>query len=124
MELTVRFHDADLKQAVRAYIAWRLRFALARFGARAGKVEVRLSDDNGPRGGSANSCRIRVQLLPAGAVAVEETDVDLLAAIDRATERMGRAFRRRVERVRDTPGDRRTIRHGNGSPRKLFAPAR
>ena len=63
----------------------RLGFALRRLGEQVGRVVVRFSDSNGPRGGSANRRPIGVGLRPRS-VQVEETDADLFAAVDHATD--------------------------------------
>jgi hypothetical protein len=79
----------------------RLRFALARASDRIKRVEVRLGDTNGPRGGADKFCRIQVFLEHAPFVLIEEVGADLYAAIGRATERAGRNVARRVDRLRE-----------------------
>lgn len=110
MELDVRVRDVDLTEAIKDYIERRLRFSLGRFGNQLGKVSVRVSDLNGPRGGVDKSCRISVELLPAGTVLTEDVSEDLFAAIDRAAERIGRSCSRKLERVRELRTGRESIR--------------
>ena len=45
-----------------AHVERRLRFALTRFSGRIGRVNVFLTDQNGPRGGIDKTCRIVVRL--------------------------------------------------------------
>jgi ribosome-associated translation inhibitor RaiA len=61
---------------------------------------VRLSDENGPRGGRDKRCRIRVGIAGAQSVVIEDTEADLTVAIDRAAERAARVLVRRLERQR------------------------
>jgi ribosome-associated translation inhibitor RaiA len=62
---------------------------------------VRLSDVNGPRGGEDKRCHIEVRLRGMPDVVIVDTEADLYVAIDRATERAGRALVRRLERRRE-----------------------
>ena len=106
MQIAIHFSDADLTGAVHSYVERRLRFALSRFGGRVGHVTVRMSAD----GPVSSRCRIEAELLPFGHVAVEETDSDLFAAIDRVTGRIGRLFSRKLERTREGKTGRKSIR--------------
>jgi putative sigma-54 modulation protein len=83
------------------HIERRLRFALSRFGSRIGKVSVFLQDRNGPKGGVDKLCRILVKTQGCGVVVAAVADSDWMAAVDRATTRIGQAVSRQVERVRD-----------------------
>ncbi|HEX8713797.1 MAG TPA: HPF/RaiA family ribosome-associated protein [Terracidiphilus sp.] len=106
MRVAIHNYHADLSEAFKMYVERRLRFALNRFGGRVGEVTVRISPD----GPSENSCRVSTEVLPFGRIAVEETDSDLFAAIDRATGRIGRLFGRKLERARDARSGRESIR--------------
>jgi hypothetical protein len=92
----------------------RLRFALARAGDRIKRVEVRLGDTNGPRGGADKFCRMRVVLEHAPSVLIEDVGADLYAVIGRVAERAGRNVARLVDRlhqnVRLTKAKRKPLR--------------
>lgn len=60
------------------------------------RVEVRLSDINGPIGGVDKRCRVVVHLVTGPAAVVEEFDMDLDDLIDRSLDRAGEAVHRRV----------------------------
>ena len=102
MEVEVRIHGTDLADAVRNYTARRLHFALGRFASRIGRIVVRISDTNGVRGG--------IDLRPSGQVVLDQTDADLFTAIDRASERVGRAFLREIQRTRQARTGRESVR--------------
>jgi len=106
MQVATHVQDAVLGEAVNQYIERRLRFALGRFGSRVGQTRVRITAE-GDRG---RRCRISVEVLPFGRVAVEEIDTDLFAAIDRATGKVGRLVGRELERMRSLRNDRASVR--------------
>jgi putative sigma-54 modulation protein len=110
MEVEVRIHGTDLADAVRTYAARRIRFALGRFASRVGRIVVRLSDINGVRGGVDQCCHISAELLPSGKVVLDQIDADLFSAIDRASERVGQAFRREIQRTREIRTRRESVR--------------
>ncbi len=105
MQIAMHIGDADIAEAFRSYTKRRLFFALGHYGTRVGQVTVRITAN-----GSAVRCRISTEMLPSGNVAVEESDPDLLAAVDRATGRIGRLFGRELERARDAGMGRESIR--------------
>jgi len=106
MQLEISSQGLEIDQELRGSIERRFRFVLGRFGTRIGRVMVYLADVNGPRGGLDKRCRIVVRLLRAGQVFVEDTDSDLGAVVDRATDRLGLSVRRELERRRER-GSRR-----------------
>lgn len=57
-----------------------------------------------------NRCSINANPQPFGRIAVEETDSDLFAAIDRGTGKIGRLLGRELERFQDTRVDGESVR--------------
>ncbi len=106
MQVGMHINNADLAAALKCYVERRLHFALGRYGGRVGQVTVRI----GTEGPAETQCRISTEILPFGRVAVEESDPDLFAAVDRATGRIGRLFGRELERVRDARVGRASVR--------------
>ncbi len=106
MQIAVHMSEAGLAEAFRSYVERRLRFALGRFGSRVGQVTVRIGADGWAQG----RCRVSTEVLPFGRVAVDESDPDLFAAIDRATGRIGRLFGRELERAREARIGRESVR--------------
>ena len=101
MRIDIQARDFSLTDALRSHAEQRLRFALTCCDDRIQQVTIRLSDINGPRGGADKRCQLRVVLADLPDVMIEDTEVDLYIAIDRATDRAGRTVRRRLERQRD-----------------------
>lgn len=111
METDIRILSANLEEAVRSYIQRRLQFSLGRFAGRVGRVRVRITDINGPRGGADQLCRISAELLPWGMMLVHKAvDSDLFAAIGRATEGIGRSFSQALAQKRQQRLTRETVR--------------
>ncbi len=82
----------------RAFAKRRLLFALSRFDSRIKGVELMVGDNNGPRGGIDKLCRVTVKLRRLTEVYVSDIDADLLTAISRAANRIGRVVTRTIER--------------------------
>ncbi len=102
MRLSVSGDRVDVGPRLREYIDRHLYFALGRFGPAIDRVNVRVMDTNGPRGGVDKRCRIVVKLQAAGStsIAVDDDDESLHAAIARATARVGRTVARTLDRKR------------------------
>jgi ribosomal subunit interface protein len=94
MELQIRSEGFRTTAALHAFTRERLDFALDRFRGLVAKVRVRLSDDNGPRGGIDKRCRFEVRLRGAPAVLIDERSDDLYTAIARAAQRVERQVAR------------------------------
>lgn len=99
-------------RALPEHIDRRLRFALARFGDRVERVVVFLKDLNGPKGGVDKVCRILVKVRGCGVAVAAVIDSDWVAAVDRATTRIGHNVSRDLDRLRRRQGDSvRLLRH-------------
>ncbi|PSH05213.1 MAG: hypothetical protein CXZ00_03410 [Acidobacteria bacterium] len=89
------------------YVQRKLSFALSHYGNRIANVSVRLSDGSNP---GESKCRMVAELTPFGNVEVEERDVDLFGAIDRAAGRLRHRLVREMDRVRNLQTTRKSIR--------------
>jgi putative sigma-54 modulation protein len=105
MRITNYQNDADITAAFKSYVERRLHFALGRYGDRVGTIAVRIVAD-----GPSARCRVSADIRPFGRVSVDESDVDMFTAIDRATGRIGRVFGRELERARDARVGRESVR--------------
>ena len=101
MQIEIQARDFSLTQALRGYVERRLRFALSARYDQIGRIQVRLSDINGPRGGSDKCCHVNVTLPGHPAVVIEDTESNMYVAIDRAADRASRTVARRLARQRD-----------------------
>jgi len=101
MQIDIQTKGFELTEALRRHIIRRLGFRLSISDQPVQRVNLHLMDENGPRGGKDKRCRIRIILARVADVVVEDTQVDLYLAIDRAIDRAGRSLNRRLERQRD-----------------------
>lgn len=113
MQIDIQARNFSLTDALSWHIKRRLDFALSSNYDHIQRVTVRLSDINGPRGGADKCCHIQVRVPHLADVVIEDTEVDLYAAIDRAAERAGRTICRRLTRLRD--------RERSSSPHRLYS---
>jgi len=100
MQMDIQSQGFTLTVGLRDYLMKRLAYGLNHGDEYITRVTVRLSDINGPRGGTDKRCLIEVRLRQLPAVVIEDTEADLYVAIDRAAERAGRTLARRLARQR------------------------
>lgn len=101
MRIDIQTSGFILTDGLREYAKRRLQFALSWANHDVRKIAMRLSDINGPRGGSDKRCQILVRLSGGQDVVIEDTEADLYIAVDRAADRTGHAVARRLERLRE-----------------------
>jgi len=97
MQIDIQARDFALTEDLRIHAERRLRFALTCYVDRIQRVAIRLSDVNGPRDGADKHCHLRVMIANLPDVVIEDTELDLLLAIDRAADRAGRTVGRRLK---------------------------
>lgn len=100
MQIQIVARNLELSDSQREIVERRLGFALGRFGARIRRVEVILTDANGPRGGVDTICQIVVRIAPRGKVRAAFTDAGVEVAVSRAAERITRRVATELERRR------------------------
>lgn len=98
MQIDIQARQFTLTDALRDHAERRLRSALTCCNDHIQRVMVRLSDINGPRGGSDKRCHLQVVLTGMPDVIIEDTEADMYVAIDRATDRASRTVVRKIER--------------------------
>ena len=98
MQIDIQARNFSLTDALRSHTERRLRFVLNSGKDHIQRVVIRLSDINGPRGGADKRCHLQVVLSGLPCVVIEDTEIDLYDAIDRATERAGNTVVRKIER--------------------------
>lgn len=98
MKIETRAKGINLEAALRSRVEKRIEYALGSLTAVIRRVEVLLADDNGPRGGNDQRCRIRISLDGLPPVLVTDVQADMGVAIDRAAGRAGRTLARLLGR--------------------------
>jgi ribosome-associated translation inhibitor RaiA len=100
MQMDIQSQGFVLTDGINDYVTKRLAFGLSHGNEAISRVNVRLSDINGPRGGTDKRCLIEVRLKGAPTLVIEDVEADLYVAIDRAAGRAGRTLARRLSRRR------------------------
>lgn len=100
MQLEIQARDIELSPALKLHVERRVRFALTRYRDRVTRISVRLSDENGPRGGVDKRCRLHLLLGGLPDIVVEDTEADLYVAVSRSAERAERTLGRQLGRSR------------------------
>ena len=100
MQYDIQCRGFPATAALTDHVRRRLGFGLARHGTRVSRVQVRLDDAIDPNRGAHSCCRIRVQLVDAPPVVVQDLGPDLYAVIDRCSDRAARSVAIRLERAR------------------------
>jgi ribosome-associated translation inhibitor RaiA len=115
MNVTLTSKDLELSAETREYVERRLYFNLGRFLGSIDRVEVVLSDENGPRGGIDKRCRIAVKLGGSADVVVDGKSDTLKDLINTSSDRVGRAVARSLDRRRwKARAQRRSVRRAAG----------
>jgi len=98
MQIDIQTRRFSLTDALHNHAERRLRFALTCLNEHIQRVVMRLSDINGPRGGADKRCHLQIVLAGLPDVVIEDTEVDLYVAIDRAVDRARRTLVRKIGR--------------------------
>jgi len=96
MKIGIQCRGFSLTGAIAGQVHKRLDFLLGRGIRRIRRVDVILSDLNGPRGGVDKRCLIKVSIDGLRPVVIEDVQADLYVAIDRAAGRASRTVLRRI----------------------------
>ena len=97
MKIGIKCTGFSLTSAIAGRVRKRLDFLLIRGMTRLRRVDVTLSDLNGPRGGVDKRCLIKVSIDGLRPVVVDDIQSDLYMAIDRAAGRASRTVLRRMD---------------------------
>ncbi|MFT6153226.1 MAG: ribosomal subunit interface protein [Bermanella sp.] len=100
MKVQVKARHFALTNELKQYVKRRLKFALGSRFDQVKRVEVMLSDINGPKGGEDKSCKILLKINGQTDVVVDDVQSHLYSAIDRAAGRASRTVSKRVTRLK------------------------
>lgn len=100
MQILIHARDYAATSAMRDFIKRKLGFGVGRFADRIARINIRLKDMNGPRGGVDQHCRVDVAMSSGGTVAAEATELDIYTAIKLAVARVARRVGTTIDRRR------------------------
>jgi ribosomal subunit interface protein len=86
MDFDIQGIDIQVTEAIDAHVRARLTAALNQHQSHVARVEVKLKDVNGPRGGVDKVCDVVVKISPRGEVRVSKSDSDLYSAVSIAAD--------------------------------------
>lgn len=101
MKIQINARRFTLTKALNRYIKRRLKFALGSQVEHVTRVDVTLSDINGPKGGEDKRCQMLLKIKGQGDVVIEDTQSHLYTAIDRAANRASLTANKRITRLRN-----------------------
>ncbi len=114
MKLLIQGKQMRVTDGLKDYVAERLVAPLKRFyDDEASELRVEFGNNYGPKGGDDKECHLTMRMAGLATIQIEEATPDPYASLDAASERLMRACRRELERVR-------LARH---RPRSAAAPA-
>ena len=101
MKIGIHAHGFEMTDAIEEHIRRRLRSASDWARHALLRITVKLSDENGPRGGLDKRCTIVATIAGLPELVIEDTRDDLYRAVDCAAERLSRNLSRKLARSRE-----------------------
>ena len=106
MKLIIQGKQLRLSQRLKDYAEEHVKVPLNRFyDNEAAELRVELGDANGSKGGVDKECHLTLHMPGARTIQIEETTPDPFASIDAAADRLVRAAKKELQRMR-RPGRR------------------
>ena len=106
MKLIIQGKQLRLSQRLKDYAEEHVKVPLNRFyDNEAAELRVELGDANGSKGGVDKECHLTLHMPGARTIQIEETTPDAFASIDAAADRLVRAAKKELQRMR-RPGRR------------------
>lgn len=100
MNYQIQSTKFGLTPALRNHTERQLQTGLSGFSDHIQQVDVRLGDNNGPKGGNDKFCRLHVKMKNAKSIFIQGVGVDMYAVISKAARRAGRNVNKRLDRVK------------------------
>lgn len=116
MKIEICGRGIYVSDELREHIERRIRFALLRFEERVPKLRVRLSDLNGPRGGTDKSCLLTATIRPTSTLIIEARSENMYAAINCVVDRASTCLVRRIKRSSRQGRAERIVRYRSPKP--------
>jgi putative sigma-54 modulation protein len=96
MKIDILVSNLSFKPEHEQHVTQRAHWALDQLAEKINRIEVRLTDINGPRGGIDKRCRILVFFNQGEPLLVQTHGAHIGHVIDHSFERIGRAVRKRL----------------------------
>lgn len=99
MDIHITTRHLDRTQGLIESVRRRAAYAFSRFADAIERVDLRIADVNGPRGGMGIACLARVHLGRGGSLEVEQIEASPEAGAVRAIDRLASRMRRHLDRL-------------------------
>ncbi len=109
MKPTIVAKGVKLSRRLREYVIHRLSLTLDRKHYSIQAMKVRISDQNGPKGGIDKHCQLHLTLPGLPAVVVTEKGDDIAAMVDQAAHRAAQAIDRLLSRAKSIRHTKYTV---------------
>jgi putative sigma-54 modulation protein len=96
VNIDIRTKNLELTPSLKNHIQRRLAFALGAREDQIQRVQVMLSDVNGPRGGEDKRCRVLIRLRGLKDIVIEDCQSEMRTAIDRTAARASQTLARKL----------------------------
>lgn len=100
MEVVIIDRNRQMPPALRERILDLAHSRLHRFAPKIRRASIVMSDENGPKGGADQRCRLSVRLQSWGEYVIDSLDFSIGRAVSNAVDRMERVLARSMERRR------------------------
>lgn len=98
MRIQLKSFGFSTGESLKEYVSRRLGASLYHWSDKLKTVVVRLSDNNGPKGGVDKTCAIHINGLNGSPLVVSAVSTDYFSAVDMAVKRAGRVVERYLNR--------------------------
>lgn len=99
MKIDIRGQRRHLSPELREFATRKTQFSLGRFAASIQQLELHVSDQNGPKGGTDKTCKLLLKHVHGAPLVVSMTAEDAFVAVAESLEKAGRTFRRLHDRI-------------------------
>jgi putative sigma-54 modulation protein len=100
MQIDIQARNFSLTESLKRYVVKRINSALISSNDSVQRIIIRLSSDNGLKGGADKRCHIQVVIPHQSDVIIDDVEENMYAAVDNATDRAGRTVTRHVAKHR------------------------
>jgi len=100
MNTYIYMNDIEKNLDLRNFINLKVKTSLKRFKYLIKTIEVRISDENGPKGGDDKSCMIYIKTDLFPEIIISGVNADTHAVVSRTILRAKRTLARRVKQIR------------------------
>ncbi len=90
MNIEIQGINLSIDETVNQFIQRKVMFGLNKYEDAIRRIIIRLTDINGPKGGKDKCCHIQIVIPKVNDLIIEDTEVDIYKAINRAVERADR----------------------------------